>query len=62
MLISAEKYCTLVEKEGGLQLLEDLIHHLSPPLAVKHLAAIVIENCKKFQEHGWQDVEALLDG
>lgn len=51
-----------MEKEGGLQLLEDLIHHPAPPLAVKHLAAIVIENCKKFQENGWQDVEALLDG
>ncbi|XP_018578075.1 protein zer-1 homolog [Anoplophora glabripennis] len=57
-----EKYCTLVEKEGGLQLLEDLIHHPLPPLAVKHLAAVVIENCKKFQENGWQNVDALLDG
>ncbi|KAJ8927908.1 hypothetical protein NQ314_019538 [Rhamnusium bicolor] len=57
-----EKYCALVEKEGGLHLLEDLIHHPSPPVAVKRLAAIVIENCRKFQENGWQDVEALLDG
>ncbi|KAJ8959490.1 hypothetical protein NQ318_022187 [Aromia moschata] len=49
-------------KKGGLHLLEDLIHHPSPPLAVKTLAAIVIENCRKFRENGYQDVEALLDG
>ncbi|KAG5869508.1 hypothetical protein JTB14_008059 [Gonioctena quinquepunctata] len=58
-----EKYCTLVEKEGGLRLLQELMHHSFPPPRVKDLAAIVLENCRKFRENGWQViVEASLDG
>lgn len=44
-----EKYCTLVEREGGLSLLQELIYHPIVPARVKDLAAIVIENCRKFQ-------------
>ncbi|CAH1997122.1 unnamed protein product [Acanthoscelides obtectus] len=53
--VYADKYCALVEKEGGLPLLEELIQHPSPPQRVKDLAAIVIDNCRKFHE-------ASLDG
>nr|CAI5840564.1 unnamed protein product [Callosobruchus analis] len=53
--VYADKYCALIEKEGGLKLLEELIQHPSPPQRVKDLAAIVIDNCRKFHE-------ALLDG
>ncbi|CAG9767948.1 unnamed protein product [Ceutorhynchus assimilis] len=55
-----EKYCHLVEKEGGLDLLKELIAHKDPPLANKQLAEIVIDNCKKFENHDWPQHE--LDG
>lgn len=58
----AEKYCTLVEKEGGLELLQKLIVHESPPLPVKQLAAIVLEQCREFKENPWNEVDVLLDG
>lgn len=54
-----EKYCYLVEKEGGLDLLRELIAHPDPPVAIKQLAAIVIENCWKFKNQDWQQE---LDG
>lgn len=46
-----EKYCHLVEQEGGLDLLRELIAHPDPPVAIKDLAAIVIENCSKCKNH-----------
>ncbi|CAG9864354.1 unnamed protein product [Phyllotreta striolata] len=44
-----DKYCTLVEKEGGLKLLEKLVNHPDVPNTVKDLAIIVTKNCGKFQ-------------
>jgi Zyg-11 family protein len=57
-----EKYCSLIEKEGGLVLLQELIEHPLPPLPVKNLAAMVIDNCKRYKEQEWTNVEAQLDG
>lgn len=58
----AEKYCSLIEKEGGLILLQELIENSQPPLPVKNLASIVIENCRRYKEQEWTNVEAQLDG
>lgn len=58
-LIVAEKYCHLVEKEGGLELLKELTLHADPPLEVKKLAAIVLDNSYKYKHHDWQQE---LDG
>jgi Zyg-11 family protein len=61
-IFTAEKYCSLIEKEGGLVLLQELIEHPLPPLPVKNLAAMVIDNCKRYKEQEWTNVEAQLDG
>jgi len=58
-LIVAEKYCHLVEKEGGLELLKELTLHPDPPVEVKKLAAIVLDNSYKYKHHDWQQE---LDG
>lgn len=42
----AEKYCSLVETEGGLTLLQDILAHSEPPTTVKDLATMVLENCR----------------
>ncbi|KAF7269706.1 hypothetical protein GWI33_017227 [Rhynchophorus ferrugineus] len=54
-----EKYCHLVEKEGGLVLLQELMEHPDPPVAIKKYADRVIENCWKFKNYDWQQE---LDG
>lgn len=59
---SADKYCSLVESEGGLILLQELIDHPSPPFRVKELAAIVIDNCRRFREQEEINSDALFDG
>lgn len=56
------KYCQLVENEGGLTLLQELIEHPSPPYSVKQLASIVIENCRQFREQESIDSDIQLDG
>lgn len=48
MLIPADKYCTLVEAEGGLRLLHDLMVHPNPYERIKKLANIVIVNCARY--------------
>lgn len=58
----ASKYCSLVEKEGGLVLLQELIEHHLPPYCVKQLASMVIENCRQFREKGYIDTDSQLDG
>ncbi|CAG9832003.1 unnamed protein product [Diabrotica balteata] len=45
-----EKYCGLVEREGGLRLLKELIYQPMVPPRVKVLASMVVENCRNFQE------------
>lgn len=58
----ADKYCALVESEGGLLLLQELIDHPSPPVKVKHLAMTVIQNCKQFKDQDYIDADVHLDG
>lgn len=43
-----DKYCNLVEAEGGLDLLHGLLLHPSPYELIKQLACIVIDNCARF--------------
>lgn len=64
-----QKYCSLIEEEGGLGLLEELINSNSPPVPyerVLDLAAIVRENVANWKERGHKVVaidEALdFDG
>lgn len=45
---SADKYCGLVEAEGGLKLLVDLLNHPSPYEMIKDLACVVIGNCARY--------------
>lgn len=47
-----KKYCTLVESEGGVILLEDVIRSEFSYLRIKELARIVINNCQRFKENG----------
>ncbi|CAG9781973.1 unnamed protein product [Diatraea saccharalis] len=46
-----EKYCSLVEAEGGLLLLNDLLFHPAPYKMIKDLAGTVIANCVRFLMH-----------
>ncbi|XP_063374268.1 protein zer-1 homolog [Cydia amplana] len=43
-----DKYCGLVEAEGGLKLLVDLLNHPSPYELIKDLACTVIGNCARY--------------
>ncbi|XP_059055315.1 protein zer-1 homolog [Achroia grisella] len=43
-----EKYCHLVEAEGGLRLLKDLLLHPAPYQHIKDLAHVVIDNCSRY--------------
>lgn len=49
MHFTADKYCGLVEAEGGLALLKDLLTHPAPYEMIKDLACIVIGNCAKYK-------------
>lgn len=60
--VTAAKYCSLVESEGGITLLEELLQHDYPPIRVKQLAAIVIENCRQFREQDYIDSDSQLEG
>lgn len=46
-----DKYCSLVEAEGGLTLLEEIIHHENPYPRIKELATMVITQCRQKKEH-----------
>lgn len=62
VFVLAEKYCTLIEKENGLILLQELIQHPKPPASVKQLATIVLENCRKYKENPWCNIDCFLEG
>lgn len=52
-----------MESEGGITLLRQLIEHPDPPMHVKDLAAIVINNCAQFHSAGeLTENDATLDG
>nr|CAD7260997.1 unnamed protein product [Timema shepardi] len=44
------KYCFLLESEGGLTLLQEIIQHDQPYGQIKELAMMVIKNCRQFRE------------
>lgn len=60
--VLADKYCVLIEKEGGLDLLQEVIQHPAVPLKVRELANVVVENYKKFKQSSWPNEDFLLDG
>lgn len=43
------KYCDLVEKEGGIALLQEIIDRPEPSEVIKILASTVITNCQQFK-------------
>ncbi|XP_022908305.1 protein zer-1 homolog isoform X2 [Onthophagus taurus] len=43
-----EKYCHVLEEEGGITLLEDLLSRTVLPSAIRRLAEIVLQNCMMF--------------
>nr|CAD7397256.1 unnamed protein product [Timema cristinae] len=56
------KYCFLLESEGGLTLLQEIIQHDQPYGQIKELAMMVIKNCRQFREQGQLPQDAQLDG
>lgn len=46
---TASKYCSLVEAEGGLVILRDILSEDSPIETTKTLARTVFDNCDKFK-------------
>ncbi|KAK7074095.1 Protein zer-1 [Halocaridina rubra] len=48
-----EKYCSLVEEEGGILLLESLLKSPTPPyMRIQVLAKIVTTQCQHYKEYG----------
>lgn len=49
IMLLAEKYCSLVEEEGGIQLLQALLASPTPYSRIKILARIVIVQCQHYK-------------
>ncbi|XP_071548174.1 protein zer-1 homolog isoform X2 [Panulirus ornatus] len=47
-----DKYCSLVEEEGGIRMLQALLESPLPYHRIKTLARIVITQCQHYKEHG----------
>lgn len=47
-----DKYCSLVEEEGGIQLLEVLLKSSIPYMRIQNLAKIVITQCQHYKDFG----------
>ncbi|XP_063235168.1 protein zer-1 homolog isoform X2 [Bacillus rossius redtenbacheri] len=56
------KYCYLVEAEGGLALLSEIVQNEQPYARIKELALLVIRHCREFKERGYVSGDAQLDG
>ncbi|KAJ9584522.1 hypothetical protein L9F63_021132 [Diploptera punctata] len=56
------RYCSLVEAEGGLVILEEIIANEKPYECIKQLAAMVITQCRLYREKKTLDTDASLDG
>jgi Zyg-11 family protein len=48
--VAATRYCSLVESEGGIQVLEEIMRNEKPYPRIKELAAMVIMHCKEYKE------------
>jgi hypothetical protein len=58
----ATRYCSLVESEGGLLILEEIIHNDKPYARIKQLATMVIYHCQLYKEKKTLDTDAPFDG
>lgn len=56
------KYCLLVEKERGIELLQELIDHPQPYSRLKDLANMVLMHCRNFNDSLDQCKKMELDG
>ncbi|KAL1396531.1 hypothetical protein pipiens_002654 [Culex pipiens pipiens] len=56
------KYCLLVEKERGIELLQELIEHPQPYSRLKDLANMVLMHCRNFNDSLDQCKKMELDG
>lgn len=57
-----KKYCSLVEAEGGIHLLEEIIQHEQPYARIKELAAMVVMHCRHYHEQQLLEASGPLDG
>lgn len=48
--VLGDKYCPLLEREGGTALLRDVADSSRPYTVIKNLAAQVIERCRRFHD------------
>lgn len=56
LVMPAVKYCSLVEAEGGLAVLDEILQHPQPYPRIKELASIVKANCLAHtSKNQWQD-------
>ncbi|XP_067139951.1 protein zer-1 homolog isoform X3 [Centruroides vittatus] len=53
--VYADKYCSLLKEEGGLQMLEDLLLRPKPYARIKELAQITIDQCERYEKFGKLD-------
>lgn len=56
------KYCPLVEREGGLRLLGELIEHTKPYQEIKDLANMVIDAHRKYTDETNDENGMIIDG
>lgn len=57
-----DKYCSLVESEGGIEILENVIRDDAPYQRIKELASMVINECLKYRDRSEQNGPPQLDG
>lgn len=58
-----DKYCSLVEAEGGIQILEEVLADDAPYPRIKELASLVIKHCRQYRELGRLELDSPeLDG
>lgn len=62
MYVSAEKYCGLVESEGGIEILQQIMVDDKPYDSIKLLAKLVLDKCEQFKNTGQENETPQLDG
>ncbi|KAL1117159.1 hypothetical protein AAG570_004486 [Ranatra chinensis] len=55
-----EKYCSLVESEGGLTILQSVLEDMRPYARIKELASLVLLRCRQYREGGQIEIEPPL--
>ncbi|KAG8291842.1 regulation of ligase activity protein [Homalodisca vitripennis] len=56
-LANTDKYCSLVETEGGIEILEEVVGDDRPYKRIKELARQVLNHCQQYKEKGIVEME-----